>query len=133
MRLRCTRTQRPLRACFSRMHSTSGCVEGVRTPETANGVPYLARRLSVVITRLGTTLTVIGVDSRRGRAPSPANTARTWPLAGRVTAVAHEPSGPALVVVICVHALPAVVYSTPSVAPAGEEPSAKRSWPDTPT
>ena len=62
---------------------------------------------------------------------SPANTARTWPLAGSWTLVAQLPSRPQTVVVTCVQAEPAVMNSTPSVAPAGEEPSAKRSTPDT--
>ena len=45
--------------------------------------------------------------------------------------VAQAPSGAAAVVATWVQAVPAVVYSTPSGAPAGEEPSAKRSWPET--
>src|SRR6478735_11838139 len=129
MRLRCTRTHR-FRTWRSSRHSTLACA-GVRVPLTANAVPALARRLSVVSVMLGTTLIDTGADSSRGRVPSPPNTARTWPLAGSVMLVAQEPSGPALVVPIWVQALPAVVYSTPSTAPAGEEPSAKRSCPDT--
>ena len=105
---------------------TRGC-DGASVPLTANAVPALARRLSVVSVMLGTTLTVTGADSSRARVPSPAKTARTWPLAGSATLVAQLPSGPQAVVVICVQAEPAVVYSTPSGAPAGEEPSAKRS------
>jgi hypothetical protein len=80
---------------------------------------------------LGTTRTETGADSRRPRAPSPANTARTWPLAGNTTLAAQLPSGPAAVVVTGVQAAPAVVYSIASGAPPGGEPSAKRSRPET--
>src|SRR5690349_22892382 len=73
----------------------------------------------------GTTSTVIAPDSTRGRLESPANTARTLPLEGSTALVAQPPSGAQAVVAICVHADPAVMYSTLSVAPAGEEPSAK--------
>src|SRR5690349_2906997 len=97
----------------------------------ANAVPALARRLSLVSVRLGTTLTLTGADSTRGRVPSPGKTARTWPLAGRTTLVAHVPSAPALVVLTWVQAEPAVVYSMLSGTPPGAEPSAKWIWPET--
>ena len=45
----------------------------------------------------------------------------------------QAPSGPAAAVVTGVQAEPALVYSTASGAPAGEEPSAKRSEPETAT
>ena len=51
-------------------------------PLSANAVPALARRLSLVSDMLGTTLIVTGADSSRARVASPANTARTWPEAG---------------------------------------------------
>src|SRR4051812_2443737 len=131
MRLRCTATQRPCTWRSSR-HTTCPCV-GFSTPVTANLAPVFARRLSVVMVRLGTTLTATGADSSRGRVPSPANTARTLPLAGSVTLVAQLPSGPAWVVEIWLKIVPARAYSTLRVAPDGEEPSAKRSWPETAT
>src|SRR4051812_45560981 len=131
MRLSWTSTQREPTWRSSRQ-TTRGCV-GARTPLTANGVPAFARRLSVSSVMLGTTLTATGRDSSRGRVPSPANTARTWPLDGSVTDVAQLPSAPAIVLVTGVHAEPAVVYSMPSGAPAGVEPSAKKRRPGTPT
>ena len=109
---------------------TRAC-DGASVPEIAKLVPALARRLSLVRLMLGTTRTATGADSRRPRVASPAKTARTWPLAGKVTLVDHAPSGAQLVVVICVQAEPAAMYSTPSFAPAGEEPSEKRRTPET--
>ena len=50
-----------------------------------------------------------------------------------VMLVAHEPSGPAWVVPIWLKSVFERAYSMLSVAPAGEEPSAKRSWPETAT
>ena len=97
----------------------------------SNAMPAFARRLSLVSVMTGTTLTATGADSSRARVASPANTARTWPEAGSCTLVAHRPSSPHAVVVTCVQAEPAAVYSTPSAAPAGEEPSAKRRTPET--
>ena len=130
MRLRWTVTQREP-TWRSRRQTTRDC-DGASVPEIANAVPAWARRLSLVSVMLGTTRTEIGFDSSRPRAASPPKTARTWPLAGSCTLVAQLPSGPQAVVVTWAQAEPAAMYSTPSVAPAGEEPSAKRRTPDTP-
>src|SRR4051794_9791141 len=101
-------------------------------PVTWNLVPAGARRLSVVSWKLGTTLTLIGADSSRGRVASPAKVARTFPLAGSTPLVVHVPSRPAVVVVTCTKVMvPARAYSTASGAPAGLDPSAKRRTPDT--
>src|SRR3954469_18829331 len=121
MCLRCTVTQR-LPTWRSSRH-VSWRWGGLIAPLTAKAVPAGARRLSVVRFMLGTTLTLIGADSTRGRVWSPAKTARTRPLAGSTTLVAQLPSGPALVVVTWVHVVP-VVYSMLSGTSCGEEPSA---------
>src|SRR4051812_11731463 len=105
MRLRCTVTQREPTWRSSR-HTTGDC-DGASVPEMAKAVPAWARRLSLVSVMLGTTRTEIGLDSSRPRVPSPAKTARTWPLAGSTALVAQLPSAPQLVVVTCVHAEPA--------------------------
>ena len=68
----------------------------------------------------GTTSTVTGADSSRGRVASPAKTARTWPLPGSVTLGAQRAVGAAGGrAATCVQAAPAAMYSTPSVAPGG--------------
>src|SRR3954453_15482651 len=129
MRLRWTVAQRPP-TWRSRRHCTR-CWLGASVPLIENALPALARRLSLVSDMLGAALIVTGPDSSRPRVASPANTARTCPEAGIWTLVAQLPSFPQLVGGIWVHAEPAAVYSTPSVAPAAEEPSAKRRMPDT--
>src|SRR5262249_29878149 len=124
MRLRWTVTQR-VPTWRSSTHCTRGWL-GAIVPLIANAVPALARRLSLVSVMLGTTLTGTAADSSRARVASPAKTARTWPDAGSWTLVAQLPLSPQVVVVTWVQAEPAVRNSTPSGAPAGEEPSAKR-------
>ena len=94
MRLRWTVTQR-LPTWRSEQALRPRLRRGERCRVTANAVPALARRLSLVSVMLGTTLTVIGADSSRGRVASPANTARTWPLAGSCDARRPAAVGPA--------------------------------------
>src|SRR4051794_25432247 len=89
------------------------------------------RVLDTLSLRLGTTRTVIGADSRRGRVASPGKTARTRPLRCSSTLADHVPSTAHTAPVTRVQAEPADWYSTSSAAPEGEEPSAKCSSPDT--
>jgi hypothetical protein len=81
--------------------------------------------------RLGTTRTAIGADSIRGRAASPANTARTLALPGSSTAVVQWPATSQVAPATRLQAAPPASSSTSTGRPAADEPSANRSSPET--
>src|SRR3954467_14435482 len=85
----CVRQRRPERR--STTHCTS--CDGSTVPVTLTRLPArILVRSSATVMR-GITSTRTGLDSTRGRGPSPPNTARNVPLVGGVTVVVQPPSG----------------------------------------
>src|SRR5918994_4943658 len=129
IRLRWTLTQRrPTRRSKRTVTRADG---GLMVPWRRTARRRRGRAEEIETLRLGTTRTLIGADSIRGRVPSPANTARTLALWGSVTLDAQRPSAPQTVPVMRVQAEPAAWNSTSIGAPPAGEPSAKGSSPET--
>src|SRR5215207_2186717 len=128
IRLRWTLTQRrPTRRSKRTVTRADG---GLIVPFSRTARRRRGREDEIDSRRLGTTRTLIGADSMRGRGPSPAKTARTLALWGNVTLDAQRPSTPQTAPAIRVQAAPAAWSSTSIGAPPAGEPSPKCSSPD---
>ena len=106
---------------------------GWTVPRTVTRRPMRMRPADIAIATLGRTLTRVEADSSRGRPEPPPYTARTRPLCGSATWPVQRPSAPQVAVPICCHAAPPAWNSMASAAPLGEDPSPKRTSPESVT